>query len=317
MRGFDNRWKDFPDYILGITKEIWEDRGIGAKLKDYYAPEVIVRMPGGIAIGETASTDSTMMTLHEFPDRQLMGEDVIWSGSPEEGLLSSHRIFNYATHTRDGMFGPATGKRLAYRGIADCYAKDNQISDEWLVRDNGAILRQLGQDPKVWAREKFETGARAFTPDQDVEGPYLGRGNDDPWGAKYADLLTRVMEKEFSVIADEWDRACQLEYAGGVSGHGRDDADGFWLPLRASFPSAQFEVHHVIGREDPMMPPRAALRWSLTGKHDGWGAFGPPSGADVHLMGISHAEFGPWGLRREFALFDEAAIWMQIIAHTG
>ena len=29
MKGFNERWKDFPDYIIGITKEIWEDRGIG------------------------------------------------------------------------------------------------------------------------------------------------------------------------------------------------------------------------------------------------------------------------------------------------
>ena len=26
MKGFDPKFKDFPDYILGITKEIWEDR---------------------------------------------------------------------------------------------------------------------------------------------------------------------------------------------------------------------------------------------------------------------------------------------------
>ena len=89
------------------------------------------------------------------------------------------------------------------------------------------------------------------------------------------------------------------------------------MGLRASFPSATFEIHHVIGREDDKMPPRAALRWSLTGKHDGWGSFGAPTGAEVHIMGASHAEFGPWGLRREFALFDETAIWKQIALHTG
>ena len=42
-----------------------------------------------------------------------------------------------------------------------------------------------------------------------------------------------------------------------------------------------------------MMPPRAAIRWSLSGKHEGAGRFGTPSGADVYVMGISHAEFGP------------------------
>ena len=66
-----------------------------------------------------------------------------------------------------------------------------------------------------------------------------------------------------------------------------------------------------------MMPPRAAVRWTLKGKHDGLGLFGKPSGAELYLMGISHAEFGPWGLRREYVVFDETAIWKQIILKTG
>ena len=28
MHGFDNKFKTFPDYILGITHEIWEQRGV-------------------------------------------------------------------------------------------------------------------------------------------------------------------------------------------------------------------------------------------------------------------------------------------------
>jgi len=89
------------------------------------------------------------------------------------------------------------------------------------------------------------------------------------------------------------------------------------MGLRAALPGAKFEMHHVIGRDDPDFAPRAAIRWSLTGKHDGWGMFGAPTGADVHVMAISHAEFGPWGLRREYVLFDETAIWKQILLKTG
>ncbi|NNK65595.1 MAG: SnoaL-like domain-containing protein [Rhodobacteraceae bacterium] len=320
MRGFDDRWADFPDYILGITREIWEERGLGDKMRDYYAPEVIMRMPGGVSLGETAATTATVAHLHEFPDRQLLGEDVIWSGSPEEGMLSSHRILSTATHTGDGAFGPATGAKLTYRAIADCYAKDNQISDEWLIRDNGAVVRQLGHNPETWARAEVEAGrgGTPFTPETDVDGPYQGRGNDGASGATYAGYLERLMTSEFSLIPSAWDRACHLEYPGAQTGHGHAAADAFWLGLRAAFPSAEFTVHHVIGREDdPMMPPRAAVRWSLWGKHDGWGAFGAPSGAQVYVMGISHAEFGPWGLRREWVLFDETAIWKQIIMATG
>jgi hypothetical protein len=94
------------------------------------------------------------------------------------------------------------------------------------------------------------------------------------------------------------------------------------MGLRAAFPSATFTVHHVIGREDPTLPPRAALRWSLHGRHDGWGVFGRPTGAEVYVLGLSHAEFGTLGaapprLRREWVVFDETAIWKQILLHTG
>ena len=54
----------------------------------------------------------------------------------------------------------------------------------------------------------------------------------------------------------------------------------------------------------------------LHGKHDGWGAFGTPTGADVFILGACHAEFGPWGLRREWMLYDETAIWKQILLGT-
>ena len=111
----------------------------------------------------------------------------------------------------------------------------------------------------------------------------------------------------------EYDRACQLDYAPGVHGSSHTFAARFWTELRASFPSAVFAIDHRIGREDPLMPPRAALRWSLRGRHDGWGKFGAPTGADVYLMGASHAEFGPWGLRREYVLYDEVAVWKQIL----
>jgi hypothetical protein len=89
------------------------------------------------------------------------------------------------------------------------------------------------------------------------------------------------------------------------------------MGLRAAFPNAEFKIHHQIGRDDPMMPPRAALRWTLHGKHDGWGAFGKPTGAEVFVLGASHAEFGPWGLRREYTLFDETSVWKQILLQTG
>jgi predicted ester cyclase len=322
MKGFSDRFTDFPDYILGITQEIWEHRNL-ATLHHYYAPDIPVRSPGSIVFGNEGVIGATMATLAEFPDRRLLGEDVIWSGSPEEGMLSSHRILSTATHLGDGVYGKATGKKLHYRIIADCHAIDNQINDEWLIRDQGAVVRQLGWDSKEYAIDLIEREGgpencvQPFHPSIDQVGPYTGRGNDNVWGAKYSDILNRIMGADLGVIPAEYDRAVTGFYPGGKELISTDGVDDFWIGLRAAFPSASFTIDHQIGREDPMMSPRAAIRWSLTGKHDGWGAFGKPSGAEVHVMGISHVEFGPWGIRREYTLFDETSVWKQIAMKTG
>lgn len=327
MKGFDEKFRDFPDYIIGITKEIWEDRGV-ATLHRYYAPDIVVRSPASVVIGNANVIGATMATLAEFPDRTLLGEDVIWSGTPEEGMLSSHRLLSTATHTGDGAYGKATGQRLTYRILADCHAINNQINDEWLIRDQAAIVRQMGWEPRDFARDQIarEGGAEAcvrpLTPATDVPGPYKGRGNGNEWGHRHADILQRIMAADFTVIPQQYDRAAQTEYPGHQTGHGHGPADRFWMGLRAAFPSAVFTIHHQIGLDDPMMPPRSAIRWSLHGKHSGWGAFGTPTGADVFILGISQAEFGPFGnsggtLRREFTLIDETAVWKQILLHTG
>ena len=280
MKGFDPKFADFPAYILGITHEIWEERGIDT-LNHYYAPDIIVRSPGSLVRGNQAVIEATHATLAEFPDRELLGEDVIWSGTPEDGMLSSHRILSTATHSGDGAYGAATGSRLTYRVIADCHAKANVIDDEWLIRDQGAIVRQLGHTPESFARAEIESqggpddATHPFPPSVDVTGPYTGQGNDNAWGQRLADLLTRMMFGDYTAIRTHYDRAAHLEYPGHVTAHGWQGAQAFWEGLRTAFPAAKFEVHHRIGREDPAMPPRAALRWSLTGCHEGNGTFGP------------------------------------------
>ncbi len=327
MKGFSNRWKDFPDYIIGITKEIWEDRGV-ATLNHYYADDIPVRSPMGIQRGNQAVIAATMATINEFPDRELLGEDVIWCGNEDDGYLSSHRLITTATHTRDGAFGPATGRKWTVRVIADCAAKADTIYDEWLVRDYGGIVRQLGMDPKTYAAQLIareggvQSAAMPFLPENDIPGDYKSRGNDNAWGARYAATLERIMDKDFGHIRAEYDRAVNGEYAGGLSTVGWEPTLEFWVGLRSSFPNAEFKIHHQIGMDGDMLPPRAAIRWSLDGVHEGWGSFGAPTGKRVHVFGMCHAEYGPFGpegvsVRREYAFYDEIAIWKQILMQTG
>lgn len=325
MDGFDPRWRDPVDYILGITKDIWEDRGIDTLLR-YYGEDLVVRSPASVVQGNRGIIAATLATLAEFPDRQLFGEDVIWTQVPDAptfSFLSSHRLLCTATHTGFGAYGAPTGRKLRYRILADCFCTQNAVKDEWLIRDQSAIVRQMGLDPKDWTRGLIaqEGGPDAcikpFTPGQDIAGPYLGRGNGSDWSAQLCDILRSVMDAEFSVIPKTYDRAAELHYYGASSGSGHLFADRFWLGLRAAFPSAKFEIHHSMGQEGGCLSPRAAVRWSLTGPHSGDGPFGPPTGVEVHIMGITHVEFGPFGVRREWTLIDETAVWKQILLQTG
>ena len=333
MKGFDPKWRDVPHFIIGITREIWEERRIGS-LRQRYAPGLIVRSPASVVTDSSGVIAATLATLAEFPDRALLGEDVIWCEAPDmatpasDAYLSSHRLICTATHAHPGVYGAPTGRRVAYRILADCAIRDDAVQDEWLVRDQSAIVRQLGFDVVDWTRDLIareggdEACVRPLTPATDRPGPYSGRGNDDPWGARYAATVAGLMAAELDRIPRDYDRAVSLFHPGGQDGYGWGEADVFWTGLRAAFPDAAFEMHHVIGRADPLMPPRAALRWSLQGRHSGWGRFGRPTGAEVHVMGMCHAEYGPFGdgpptIRREWALIDETAVWKQILLATG
>jgi hypothetical protein len=39
MQGFNPKFKDFPDYILGITHEIWEEKQVET-LYHYYSDDI-------------------------------------------------------------------------------------------------------------------------------------------------------------------------------------------------------------------------------------------------------------------------------------
>jgi len=333
MRGFDPKWRDVPHYIIGITKDIWEDRQIGS-LRQLYAEGLIVRSPASVVVDTSNVIAATMATLAEFPDRELLGEDVIWCDDPDgatatsDAFLSSHRLICTATHSHSGAYGAPTGRRIAYRILADCAIRDGAVYDEWLVRDQSAIVAQMGFDVVDWTRDLItreggpDACVRPMSPANDVAGPYTGTGNNNAWGARFVSTLRAIMNAEMDVIPRSYDRAVNLHYPGGKDGIGWADADQFWVGLRAAFPDATFKIEHVIGRDDPLMPPRAAVRWSLHGKHSGWGRFESPTGPEVYIMGLSHVEFGPFGsgeptIRRDYTLIDDTAIWKQILLQTG
>ena len=315
-------YESVPDFVNGMTHEIWEDRGIGGKLQQYYARDVLVRAATGLTVGNAGVTAQTLQTLHQFPDRQLVGEDVIWTPCPDASFLSSHRLTSVMRHTGNGSYGRAEGRMVRTRIIADCWIRDRQVKEEWLVRDQAALAHCLGLEPRALAREMTDRDIRNgasisyFTPALDKPGRYRPAIQDDPAVAEYCKAFRRIwQDKEPAAIRDLYFHGAALHAPGGAVLYGHGDIDRFALGYLASFPDASLRIESASVNRDPERPVRLAIRWSLSGSHGGFGHFGEPTSAPVHVMGISHAHLTAGQVHMEWMVTDEVSIWKQIFAH--
>lgn len=314
LNGFDAQFVDLRDYILKITEWIWEGRGID-RIRDFYAEDCPVKTPGGAFSGVEGVIRGTLETLNEFPDRTLLGEDVIDSEDTPGTYYSSHRIFSHMTHTGEGAFGAPSGVRAGVMTIADCLCRENRIVDEWLVRDQAGLALQLGHSPEVLG-EILAAKARLPKPEALVErwrGPEGDMGIDalGPVARRYRDLW---QNGRLDLLREGYDRAIDAKVPGARTLRGHDDLERFWFGYKAAFPSGKFRIHHWIDRHEADAPRRVALRWSLETCHQG-GGFGAASGAPVVLLGITHAELRGNTVVREWHQLDEVAIYAQIAQH--
>ena len=318
MKGFDNKYKDFPDYILKITKQIWEGKDVES-IGDFYTEDIPVRSPFGITYGNKPVIDATYKTLKEFPNRQLLGEDVIWNNDDNEGYHSSHRILSKGTHLGDGFYGKPTGKEIYYRVIADCACKENQVYDEWIVRDQGAMVRQIGYSPKEFAQIMIDKEGgikKAYKLfDKSEVKPSNYHQNDvetNSVGDRYSKILQKVFEPKYNF--SDYSRASSIYWPGNKLGHGREDVSKLWNSLKDIFSDINFSIEHVGYLNEPNKNPRASIRWFLEGIHSNDSKeFGKKSNSKLFIMGINHVELDDDGIIREWVLFDEVAIWKQIL----
>jgi len=320
LPGFADEFVDFPHYIIRITERIWHDREVDLCL-DWYSEDCAIHTLAGPITGAQAVVDNTWATLAAFPDRRLDGDNVIWSGEGDGSFLSSHLITSKMTNLGDSDFGPATGRRVLVRTIADCLCRDNRIVEEWLVRDNLALVEQLGFLPADVAARQAARDAEKGAPLVEVLAPY------------HAEALRGVdaaPESEAQRIATDLLRACWHDGDDARAARLSDFRLGAWVPggrflygpdmhaewrapIRAAFgPRARLRIEHIA--EVPYLGEArdVAVRWSLAGTHEGAGAYGEPTGAPVLIMAVSHFRVMQGRVREEVTIWDDIAVLRQI-----
>jgi len=207
--------------------------------------------------------------------------------------------------------------------IADCACKDNQVYDEWIVRDQGAMVRQIGYTPKEFAQIMIdkegglEKAKKLFDKNDVKLSDYnpINVEKNSP-GEKYSKILSKVFEEGYDF--KDYNRASNIYWPGNKLGHGREDIAKLWNSLKSIFTDIKFTIEHVGYINEPNKNPRASIRWFLEGIHSKESKdYGEKTNSKLFIMGINHVELNLDEVIREWVLFDEVAIWKQILMNSN
>ena len=317
MTGFDPQYRDIVDYIVRITDEIWIDRAVG-RIYETYDANCTIYSSYGIVRSVEEVVAATVSALDGFPDEQTQHLNVAWSGDDTAGFYTSHLGQTQATNLGATTFGPATGKRASSRFCADCVSRDNRIHTEWLVRDNGALVRQLGLDLHDTARLVAHTPAlevpMVSVPTRlDGQAPrrWYDMPNDTPagWVAHHFGKMWNA--RRFEHVPFHYAADAVAHWPGGRTATGPRAIGALIIGLLASLPDATLRVEHVSWSEETDGVILAA-RWLMEATTRAGGLLGAvPAGKPVFVMGNTHFRFGGGYVVEEWTVFDEVGILAQ------
>ena len=311
MKGFDEGYSDIVDFIVRITEEIWVDRAVG-RIYETYDHACTIYSPYGVVRSVQEVVASTVTTLNSFPDGELHHVNVAWDGDDTVGFYTSHLGFSRSTNLGPSNWGPATGRRIAVHFVADCVTRGNFVHTEWLVRDNGAVVRQLGLDPHVVARRIAESLPSA----QAVHSSPTALIGQAPRAALVAaddgvESWTRVMfdqlwnQRRLDRLGLYFSSDSICHAGGGRVALGLRNQQALMLMVLGAMPDAVMQVDKVTWSDetDGII---VAVRWRLEGSSAAGALFGDcPTNKPVLLNGMSHLRFNGALIVEHWMIFDE------------
>ena len=319
MRGFDPQFNDIVDYIVRITHRIWEEGDMGY-IYDTYLHNVTVHTAYGTGYGVEDVVSGSVQFLAALPDRRMYAEDVIWSGDDEVGFHTSHLIVNTGTNTGYSPWGPPTRKRTNFLAVANCFVKANRIVEEWLVRDTGALVRQLGFDIWEVARNMSWRGVmdvvgetdrlrgqlppQVYAPDPRHSDPetFVRQHFHDLWNGRH-----------FNRVSEDYAPDAVLCAPGNLQIRGLSNIRAYSLGLVGMFPDFHMSVEHVYALGDEAAGHRVAVRWRVSGTHGAYGWLGKPTERRVNVLGVSHVHVLNGKIVQHYMIYDELALAVQLV----
>lgn len=323
MRGFEDGYVDIIDYIVRITHRIWEEKDIGY-IYDTYSYSSKVYDDHGLQYGRDKIVADTVHTVNAFPDVRLFADEIIWSGNDEVGFSTSHRTLITGHNTGPSRYGPPTGRKVVLWCVANCVALANEIFAEWVVYDTAGLIRQLGFDLRDKAKEfgnQVDWSELSVGPASEPERlpgqgkpvyrPYGGDGFDPEEfvRATYHNIWNRRM---VGTVRQAYAPSLRFRGSTGRSFNGQGKYQAFVLSLLALFPDLALRVDDVYWMGNDREGYLTSVRWSISGTHRGFGVYGPPTGRQVSMWGISQHRIRDGVIHEEWTLFNEFGVMQQL-----
>ncbi len=311
------------DYILGITFEIWEEGRVDL-IDQYYGPDTVVYCLDGITRGSRAMIDGTQAMLAAFPDRLLLGDDVICKGDSHAGY-SSHRVLSPMTNTGDSMWGPATGKSVRIMNMADCVVEEGVITLEWLARDNLALIKQLGfnitesarliankrtPDLSAWFVEETQ---RLSNSAKSMDDAVLRNAGSDPQLFSQQILNALWMTGDSTTIEAAYAPYAVMHRSPIEIISGRAAVAEHYADLRGAFDCTAVSVDHIAVQSASEHVYNIAARWAVCGTHTGEYFGVAATGRPIYIMGVTHRRIVGGRVAVEWTVFDSLGVLSQLL----
>ena len=309
-------YADPDEFIRDVTDRIWVDRDI-EYITENYEPGSIVHGALGTMIGRQTVINGSLMRIATTPHHVGQAEDVIWEARGPEAFLSSHLVFSSDRVPLHGGIGD-----LRSRTIANCLYRRGRMVEEWVVRDTLAPTLQRGLDAEEEAAKLTFLGYQGSflepaKPDVLLEGDSGPRPDDyRPECELVLEFIDEVWNKHNLQRTHHFmERDVFLHTIGDRTVIRRDRYQEDLLGLISSFPEGQFEVRDVqTNYAERYSGLRIAVMWKLSGSYSGVPAFGPVTGEQVDVLGVSQFLVQRGRIVREMRVYDELALRAQINA---
>ena len=135
----------------------------------------------------------------------------------------------------------------------------------------------------------------------------LPNPQSDPHGFAHALFDQIIAQRRFGRVREAYSPAAHWSGPGGRRLFGWGEITGWFTAIIGSFGDARMSIQHLAAVDDMI-----AVRWELTGTHDGGALYGAATDEPIYILAVTHWRIAHGLIVDDVTVFDEVALLRQM-----